>query len=251
MINDKDCFDFSVHSVYTTNFFTYFKGNKHLSNEITNGHCLYLVYSLCWQDEDGNCVINQGDLAEKLANCLTDLSKHKIGILLDEEYTDISIEKNGSNALKNKDKDRFDLVYNALNKLPTGNKPKLIIVKAELELEYFCYDSFYESEASFDESFYDLAESDYEWKDEYKENKITICHEISGKKFNLNKQDLSTFFKIINPNDRTNEPFADLNKQIMWNRTRHTKVELPIEDEKGGTKRLYYRKHILAIWPKI
>ena len=100
-INKKDSFDFSISSAYTANFFAYYKNNMHFSEEITEGNCLYLIFSLRWVDHDGNNGINQGNLEEKLSNSLMHftISNRNIAILLEKEYKDISIEKNGQSSI--------------------------------------------------------------------------------------------------------------------------------------------------------
>ena len=250
-INKKDSFDFSISSAYTANFFTYYKNNKHFSEEITEGNCLYLIFSLCWVDHDGNNGINQGNLEEKLSNSLMHftISNRNIAILLEKEYKDISIEKNGYNALREKDKERFDLLKSAIDKLPADRKLKLFIVRAELEMNFLVDVCEADEDDSYDESFYDiLEESERNWLDNGKSVSITKWFEISGKKNKWPKENLNGFlYKIIDPNDKSNNPFfEDLQNPKLWNKTRHVRINSDDCDDAVG-KTLTYYKHMLVI----
>ena len=137
--SSKRAFDFgqkSGEAPFTIQYAAHYADLEHELLQVTSGYRLVLTYSLCWS-KDTKCPIKEAMGHTLMCNALGDLedSYEDVAILLDHRYTESSLLYHGVNALKGLDRDRFDMLKNANNKLPENRQYGFFIVKATLEKE--------------------------------------------------------------------------------------------------------------------
>jgi len=225
--------------------------------DIKQGYCTSLYYSLCWKQSASN-IINKGDLVEEISKSLSFISNanFKTGLLFDGEYNYALIKKNGINCLTNIDRLRYDLLKQANDRLPNKKKVTFHIVKAIYQIKYIIYehnhsiiemiggDDSYEMNSDSDDKYPDNGKLEIDTEEQYIEHWFNSRGQMEK---NL-PLDLEWFDQIIEPNETTKNPFADMKDIETWNENRHVSIDVTSYDG-GGDKTVTYHKYLLGIMP--
>ena len=110
---------------------------EHEIREITSGYRIFLVYNLCWENENGHCLnTNDAETVSSLASSLSILNESLVPLafILDHKYTDESFQNNGIKALKKSDRQRYNLLKNASDQLPEDKKLNFYVMSAHLKV---------------------------------------------------------------------------------------------------------------------
>ena len=257
IINPGSIFNFSKPNINSTFFIAFYNNNVPHLTDIKQGYCASLIYSLFWKESFNN-VVNKGDIVEKISRSLNFISntEYYTGVLFDGEYNDALFKKNGINCLKNMDQVRYDLFKQANELLPNNKKFTFHIVKAIYQIKYLIYEH--------NHSMIDLISGDDSYEinsdseDKYPDNdKLEVDTEeyYIERWFNSRGQaeknlplDLNFFTKIIDPNETSKYPFAQMEDIEIWNENRHVSIDISSYDG-GGDKTVTYQKYMLAILP--
>jgi hypothetical protein len=248
---------------------------EHEILEVKSGYRLALVYNLCWLK--GNAVNNFSN--DDIASALNKLNRScdATALFLDHKYTDNSFQTYGLGALKGIDNDRYCLLKNASDRLPSHKQLNFFVMCATLELvsedpdaEYldrladalgypypqniYIYGSGEESESGTsqsDSNTTDESESDMPEPEEYEHNlEILNFYDSNGNAYgnadvNL---DLEDFFEIIDLN-KPLDHVVDIKDKNSWGDFVDQEHSGWTGNE-GATITTLYRKYFLVFMPK-
>ncbi|RLN95234.1 hypothetical protein BBJ28_00021301 [Nothophytophthora sp. Chile5] len=126
---------------YVPHYAVHYADAEHSVDKVTSGHRLVLIYSICLPPNMRYVLELQREGA--VSADLTEPMKHmqeadeSFTLLLSHEYTDKSIKRMGSGALKGMDRERFKLLNDANTALPEDKKLQLFIARLKHKIDYY------------------------------------------------------------------------------------------------------------------
>ena len=163
-------------------FVAHYADCEHAVREVTGGHRLALVYSLCWKGEDGPpptpAALSSTALGQRLANMfeegfLANDVPIPLCIHLEHQYTESSLSHLGTRALKGRDRAIADAILatsNVLAEKDSGNELSICVASSTQVREEDCDESGY---------VFDVGLSNEEMNDRMK-TKLNVVFEQDG-----------------------------------------------------------------------
>ena len=262
----RKIFDFATPLAKDSNkifYAAHYADVEHEILEVKSGYRLALVYNLCWLK--GNAVNNFSN--DDIASALDKLNRScdPIALFLDHKYTDNSFLTYGLGALKGIDNDRYCLLKNASDRLPSHKQLNFFVMCATLKLvtddPYAEFEEMYgDGLEEYDEDNEDdmercrnreKAEANIREPEEYEHHleilSLYDSHRNAYGNADVNL-DLEDFFEIIDLNKPLDQ-VVDITDKKSWGDFVDQKHSGWTGNE-GAEITTLYRKYFLAFIPK-
>ena len=266
-----------------SHFVAHYADCEHAVREVTGGHRLALVYSLCWKGEDGPpptpAALSSTALGQRLANMFEEGFHANdvptpLCVYLEHQYTEDSLGHLGIRALKGRDRaiaDAFLAAGGVLAQKDRGNELSMCIASSSQVREEDC-------DENGSTIYVGLSNEDM---DDRMDTKLKTVFELDGK-VNKSLKDLgvdwtnwarSESFVLSDSHDsevederkrrdeeddRDSDRFDDYDsddydyyrfqRMSAWRMVRREKVNLT--GNEGATKETTYACYILVVWPR-
>jgi hypothetical protein len=207
---------------------------EHEILEVKSGYRLALIYSLCWLNGNDD-TLNKESLTNQMTSALASLDKSggKLGFFLDHRYTSQSFETYGLKALKGIDNDRYCLLKNASDRLPSYKQLNFFALRAYLTLN---------TELSDDDEFGDETENVHEH-----DYGIEQVFDANGNSYEKDELEISLnhFTEIID----LNKPVDQVTKILDSDSWDMAEQNEDYTGNEGVVLKTPYQKYVLAIMP--